>query len=367
MKLGKKRVLSLAFALAMAVSVFGTLPGFAPTAQAATVVEQRLQEYISAHPAGGAAYNCMTFAKEVFQYVFGYNPGKIDYHGNARSDSAAEITYRVGSNTCGQISGETAGDVTVENLKALFSTVQPGDIIEGMTAGHGMHTMVVVNADDAGVTVYHGNWNGKIAYTNFTYEKFAEKWSHVVTVYHATNYDALVNPLNAKPVTADLTLEGEKVEPKVYSIDGTKYYSLRDIAYLMGETPYAFTTQMDENEQMIFTLGVKMATDGSEMTATDGNKKNADLINGKILVNGEVKDVDYYMIDGRSYFAIRDLADLVGFDVEWNADANVAEITFVDDLVDTMMSVDNDIVDLHMALEQDGISPTISDVAIPVM
>jgi hypothetical protein len=344
----KKKFFALSFAFVMICSLGLAVPVLQSQAQASTIVEQRLQEYINANPAGGAAYNCMTFAKEVFKYVFGYEATGIDYHGNTRSDCSMEVKGRLGNTGCGQLTGETLGNVSSESLREMLSSAQPGDIIQAMTGGHGKHTMVLVNADDEGITVYHGNWNGKIAYTTFSYEKFVDKWSHTVTVYHATNYDNINNPLNADPVVASLTLEGNAVYPKAYVIDGVTYYSLRDISYMLTDTPFEFSVSVDSC--LNINIGSKLATDGTEMVATDGNKKNASLIETTVKVNNNEVAVSYYEIEGKAYFAIRELADLVGFTVEWNAEDQVTEISFVDDLMDDLLSVDSNVLDVHELL-----------------
>ncbi|MGI5825451.1 MAG: hypothetical protein ACOX7J_07755 [Bacillota bacterium] len=348
MNFGKKKFFALTIAVVMMFGVLCTVPGLQSEAQAATVVEQKLQEYISANPAGGAAYNCMTFAKQVFKYVFGYDATGIDYHGNYESDCSMTVTERIGNTGCGQVSGNTSGNVSVENLKMLFSDAKPGDIIQAMTGSHGKHTMVFVAADDSGVTVYHGNWNGKIAYTTFSYEKFAGKWSHTVTVYHANNYDYVNNPLNAAPITANLALEGESVYPKVYEIDGVSYYSLRDIAYILADTPFEFSVSVDNS--LNITVGEDLLTDGTEMTETDGSKKTASLMNSDITVNGKETNVDYYEIEGKAYFPIRQLGNLIGFDVEWNSEKQSVNIAFVDSLMDDVLGVDGDVLGMHTSL-----------------
>ena len=343
MNFWKKKIFVFTMTFVMMFGVMCAVPALQTEAQAATVVEQRLQEYIEANPAGGAAYNCMAFAKQVFSYIFGYEAAGIDYHGNAKEECTMNITDRLGGG-CSQVTGETAGNVSAESLKNLFSNAKPGDIIQAMTGSHGKHTMVLVGADDSGVTVYHGNWNGKIAYTTFSYEKFANKWSHTVTVYHATNYDQLNNPLNAVPVNASLALEGENVYPQTYVIDGVNYYSLRDLAAVLAETPYEFA--IDSENGLSFTVGEEFTADGTEMQKAESDRKTASLINASVDVNGEEKAVSYYEIDGKAYFAVRDMADLIGFDVEWNEDEQTVEIKYIDSLLDDDFGVDNGVAEL---------------------
>lgn len=353
MNFWKKKIFVFTMSFVMMFGVMCAVPALQAEAQAATIVEQRLQEYIDANPAGGAAYNCMAFAKQVFNYIFGYEAAGIDYHGNAKPECTMNVTNRLGGSNCTQVTGETAGDVSTESLKTLFSNAKPGDIIQAMTGSHGKHTMVLVGADESGVTVYHGNWNGKIAYTTFSYEQFAGKWSHTVTVYHATNYDQLNNPLNASPIKASLALEGENVYPKTYVIDGVNYYSLRDMAYLLAETPYEFAISNDDG--LNFTIGEELNVDGTEMLEAGADKKTASLINTNVKVDGEEKAASYYEIDGKAYFSIRQLAELIGFEVDWNDAEQIVKIKYVDNLLDQVMSFDSGVADINANIMSDSI------------
>lgn len=336
MNFGKKKFFALIMAVVMMFGFMSAIPGLQQNAQAATVVEQRLQAYMNANPAGGAAYNCMTFAKQVFKYVFGYDAAGIDYHGNYKSDCTMNITGRIGNTACGQMQGQVAAGVTAATMKEVATKAQPGDIIEAMTGSHGKHTMVLVSADDAGLTVYHGNWNGRIAYTTFSYEKFVAKWSHAVTVYHAANYDLINNPLNATPVKAKLELTGlERIAPSVYEIDGVNYYSLNDVAYLLQDTPLAFG---------VTTAGGLTLLPGAENTAAAELSKpgiakcSAQQGSGSLQVGEKTFSSDYRVIDGNVYIPIRELANALGFSVDWDDAEQCAKITFLDELADDVFN-----------------------------
>ena len=334
MSFGKKKFLALTMALVMMFGFMSAIPGLQQDAQAATVVEQRLQAYMNANPAGGAAYNCMTFAKQVFKYVFGYDAAGIDYHGNYRSDCTMNVTNRIGNANCGQMQGQVTTGITAATMRDVALNAQPGDIIEAMTGSHGKHTMVLVSANDAGLTVYHGNWNGRIAYTTFSYEKFVAKWSHAVTVYHATNYDFVNNPLNAAPVKAELEVTGlERIAPSVYEIDGVNYYPLNDVAYLLQDTPLAFDVA---TEGGLTLLPGKVNGNVAEPSKPAVTKQSAKPGAGSLKVGEETLDSAYRVINGSVYIPIRELANALGFAVEWDEAEQCAKITFMEDLTDNL-------------------------------
>lgn len=334
MSFGKKKFFALTMAVVMMFGFMGAIPGLQQNAQAATVVEQRLQDYMNANPAGGAAYNCMTFAKQVFKYVFGYDAAGIDYHGNYRSDCTMNVTNRIGNANCGQMQGQVTTGINAATMRDVATNAQPGDIIEAMTGSHGKHTMVLVSANDTGLTVYHGNWNGRIAYTTFSYEKFVAKWSHAVTVYHATNYDFINNPLNATPAKVQLEVTGlDKMTPAVYEIGGANYYSLNDVAYLMKDTPLAFGVTTEGG----LTLLPGEANAAVAEPAQPGIMKAcAKPGAGNLKVGAETFKSDYYVIDGNVYIPIRELANALDFTVDWDETEQCATISFMDELTDDL-------------------------------
>ena len=342
----KTQFFALTFVVALVFSFLGIVPGMQQDAQAAitnsdnpTVVEQRLQEYINANPAGGSAHNCMAFAKGVFAYVFGYDATEIDYHGNYDSGCSMEVTARLGNSACSGFSGTTSGNVTVDSLKAMMLNAEPGDIIQAMTGGHGKHTMVLLSADNYGVTVYHGNWNGRIAIHKFSYGEFAGRWSHAVTVYHATNYDYINNPLNATPIESNLAVEGmDDVTPKVYEIYGQHYYSLRDIAYLVKDTPMKFSVSTEGGLTLL--PGQDLELKGTELEPTDGEQKIAEKGEGEIKIGDEAFASDYYVIDGNIYIPIREVAEMIGFTVDWDSENECVEISLVKDIIEEVVDVE---------------------------
>lgn len=346
MNFGKKRFFALTLVVALLFGILGFVPGMGQNAQAAvdssdspTVVEQKLREYMNANPPGGAAYNCMTFAKGVFAYIFGYEATSIDYHGNYDDNCSMDITARLGNTACGGFYGTTSGDVSAAAVKSIMLNANPGDIIQVMTGGHGKHTMVFVSANDNGVTVYHGNWNGKIAVHTFSYEEFAGRWSHSVTIYHAVNYDYVNNPINATPIESNLEVEGmDEVTPKVYEIYGENYYSLRDIAYMVKDTPFKFDFATDEGLTLL--PGRDLELNETEMAPADGERKFAEKGEGQIKMGEETFESDYYVIDENVYIPIREVADIIGFSVEWNSEKECAEISLVKDIIEETVNVE---------------------------
>lgn len=56
----------------------------------------------------------------------------------------------------------------------------------------------------------------------------------------------------------------------------------------------------------------------------------ATLSNHPVRVNGEYVDIQGYLINGHNHYQLRDLGELLGFDVEWDAKARCVSITTYD-------------------------------------
>ena len=139
------------------------------------------------------AIQCCGFAQLVFNKLFGYNLS--GYYGDRRymiraEDRAIKVGQLVGSN------------VTLDNVKALFSQAKLGDYIQVDGATYGQHSAIFVSADDTGVTIYdcnskpHGETTGclinqwKVTWANWVswYGKAPSGRQNGISVYRATNY-----------------------------------------------------------------------------------------------------------------------------------------------------------------------------------
>lgn len=72
-------------------------------------------------------------------------------------------------------------DITADSAKELFSSLREGAYIGVHTANDYRHGMVVISADDKGITVYQANYGGKCIVTTPTYSwaEFARRFPHV--------------------------------------------------------------------------------------------------------------------------------------------------------------------------------------------
>lgn len=153
----------------------------------------------------------------------------------------------------------------------------------------------------------------------------------------------------AIPVHQTVVWDGTETQMPGYNIDGYMYFRLRDVAKMVS----AYAT----NEKHYFCLNYQKGT--NIISIAKGAGKYIDLTKGKTFDVGNKKQKAYrtdsvillsghntmgtgkveegYVIDGYTFYKLRNIADWIGMDVEWCADEKVAEVlsmpeTYPDDV-----------------------------------
>lgn len=141
------------------------------------------------------------------------------------------------------------------------------------------------------------------------------------------NYDA-VNTITTGESNSGVTLNGRPVDVSGYEVKNSNYYKIRDIAMVLRSTSARFNVGWDRDRSAItISLGEKYEIVGGELekgsiTTTMDIEENT----APIYVDGKEYNIKCYNIGGNTYFKIRDIADMVGFGVNWNADTQTVEI-----------------------------------------
>lgn len=141
------------------------------------------------------------------------------------------------------------------------------------------------------------------------------------------SYDA-VNSLTAGESTSRMTVNGKEVEVSGYSVNYSNYFKIRDIAMVLRNTTSRFDVGWDQKRSAItISLDEKYTIIGGELEENSiSTTMDIEESSAPIYVDGKEKDVTCYNIGGYTYFKIRDIADLVGFTVNWNESAQTIEI-----------------------------------------
>lgn len=141
------------------------------------------------------------------------------------------------------------------------------------------------------------------------------------------SYDA-VNNISAKLAITNMRVNGEDVSISGYSVSDSSYYKVRDIAMLLRSTSKKFNVTWDNELGAIqIRTGEDYQVVGGEMTRETAENIQVVENSTPTYVDGRQRAITTYNINGSSYYKIRDIADAVGFDVQWDGETQTINIT----------------------------------------
>lgn len=130
--------------------------------------------------------------------------------------------------------------------------------------------------------------------------------------------------ITAKPTSSSVIADGKTIDLDAYNIEDNNYFKLRDIAMMLNKTGKKFNVEWDGNKNAILLVPKKeYNVVGGELTVSSvENTKSASLTNSDIYLNENEIELKAYNIDNNNYFKLRDIAEYIGFEVDWDATAN---------------------------------------------
>ena len=127
----------------------------------------------------------------------------------------------------------------------------------------------------------------------------------------------------------NLAVDGKAVDCEKYNIDGSNYFKLRDVAYLLNGTRAQFAVGWDAATQTISILTKEAySKNGSELDLSGGDKSaTAKPSKQTLQIDGKtVTGLSVYNIGGNNYFKLRDLGNALGFSVGYDDATRTATI-----------------------------------------
>ncbi len=117
-----------------------------------------------------------------------------------------------------------------------------------------------------------------------------------------------------------LSVNGKSVTCDIYNIDGSNYFKLRDLAYLMNGTESQFEVGWDAvNKSIAITTGKSYTPAGGELVVGDDLSGTAVPSAQTIYIDGVKRsDLSVYNIGGNNFFKLRDLGTAVTFIVDYD-------------------------------------------------
>ncbi len=126
----------------------------------------------------------------------------------------------------------------------------------------------------------------------------------------------------------NFVVDGKSVKAEIYNIDGSNYFKLRDLAYLLMGTTAEFGVGYDPNaDSVIIVPGMPYETAGGELTP--GADKSATAVpSGQHIwiKDADAEALSIYNIGGNNFFKLRDLGSALRFFVGYDQETNTAVV-----------------------------------------
>ncbi len=120
----------------------------------------------------------------------------------------------------------------------------------------------------------------------------------------------------------NLRVDGKVIQCEKYNIDGSNYFKLRDLAYVLNGTGSQFSVSWDgENKCVSLVTGEAYEPNGSELDLSGGDKSASAAPSGDaIIIDGVLRsDLSAYKLEGNNFFKLKDLGEALGFKVGYDA------------------------------------------------
>ena len=132
----------------------------------------------------------------------------------------------------------------------------------------------------------------------------------------------------AVPALASVSVNGTQTKLPAYNIDGNNYVRVRDVAVLLLGTESGFDVQWNEGlrrvELQSRTVYEPLGTENEPLPA--GSRTTQSIVEPTVA-DGVANMVAAYQMDGCTYYKLRSLGDLCGFQVDWNEETQTVEVT----------------------------------------
>ena len=125
-----------------------------------------------------------------------------------------------------------------------------------------------------------------------------------------------------------LSVDGQEIACEKYNINGSNFFKLRDLAQLLNGTGSQFGVGYDAAAATVtVTTGKAYESTGTELKTGVNNSSTTQPSAQSILINGTAHgELTVYNIGGSNFFQLRELGNLLNFDVGYDAASNTATV-----------------------------------------
>lgn len=134
----------------------------------------------------------------------------------------------------------------------------------------------------------------------------------ILTMFCGMTGTAFAGTAEATPFTAKLTVDGKNMDMSGYTIEGYKYFKLRDLAYAVNGSSKQFNVAYDAKLDAVnLVSGQAYAANGSEMKAVPAGLAEANTAVPGLYHNGKRLVYTLYTVADNTYIRLSDLAQIV--------------------------------------------------------
>lgn len=125
--------------------------------------------------------------------------------------------------------------------------------------------------------------------------------------------------VSAKRCTSQIYLNDKPISVVGYTIGGSNYFMIRDLAWALKDTPNCFDVTWNAGARQVELVTQCSYTQGRPQSPGSATAK---AVPGKsqLIVDGKAVKAAAYTIGGRNYYRLRDLGAVLNFDVYWIQD-----------------------------------------------
>lgn len=127
-------------------------------------------------------------------------------------------------------------------------------------------------------------------------------------------------PADAAPTSSKVYVDGVQKSFDAYNINGNNYFKLRDLAMVLNGSGKQFEVKWDATKNAVNLIPNEAYTPvGGEMARINNPViTKAVLSASRIYIDGQVKALTAYNINGNNYFKLRDIAKVFDFGLTWD-------------------------------------------------
>lgn len=205
----------------------------------------------------------------------------------------------------------TADDVDVSSWRNIISIAAGTSHIVGLRSDGTVVSVEMEGAWNTGQTKLD-SWNLSVS----TAPTVAPAPPKSVAVVSSNESDAL-------PTASKVLVNGSEKAFDAYTISGSNYFKLRDLAFVVNGTEKQVDITWDGSKNAINLLSKKAYTvAGGELSKGNGQAKRATVSTAKIYVDGQEASLTAYSINGSNYFKLRDVMKVLDVSVGWDGTKN---------------------------------------------